>query len=175
MGSATRQLVLVSGLSGGGKSTALRALEDLGFYCVDNLPAGLLPDFVQQVGRRDHPEYARIALGVVLAHERAHREAGDGLLLAAGLTLAPPKRPSPGFTLPQVLENDPWLEPLRSHHRQRQAKPQQRQHGRQVMQVVMPGQRLGRSDAAAIAADDLVIGDPPAARVVVDSPRLIGR
>ena len=64
MGSTTRQLVLVTGLSGGGKSTALRALEDLGFYCVDNLPAGLLPDFVQQVGRRDHPEYARIALGV---------------------------------------------------------------------------------------------------------------
>jgi UPF0042 nucleotide-binding protein len=64
LGSTTRQLVLVTGLSGGGKSTALRALEDLGFYCVDNLPAGLLPDFVQQVGRRDHPEYARIALGV---------------------------------------------------------------------------------------------------------------
>jgi UPF0042 nucleotide-binding protein len=61
---AVRQLVLVTGLSGGGKSTALRALEDLGFYCVDNLPAGLLADFVQQVGRRDHPEYARIALGV---------------------------------------------------------------------------------------------------------------
>ena len=59
-----RQLILVTGLSGGGKSTALRALEDLGFYCVDNLPAGLLADFVHQVGRRDHPEYARIALGV---------------------------------------------------------------------------------------------------------------
>jgi UPF0042 nucleotide-binding protein len=64
MGPAARQLILVTGLSGGGKSTALRALEDLGFYCVDNLPAGLLPDFVQQVGARDHPEYARIALGV---------------------------------------------------------------------------------------------------------------
>lgn len=64
MGDAVRQLVLVTGLSGGGKSTALRALEDLGFYCVDNLPAGLLADFVQQVGQRDHPEYARIALGV---------------------------------------------------------------------------------------------------------------
>ena len=59
-----RQLVLVTGLSGGGKSTGLRALEDLGFYCVDNLPAGLLADFVQQVSRRDHSEYARIALGV---------------------------------------------------------------------------------------------------------------
>jgi len=59
-----RQLILVTGLSGGGKSTALRALEDLGFYCVDNLPAGLLPDFIRQVSAHDHAEYARIALGV---------------------------------------------------------------------------------------------------------------
>jgi len=40
------QLVLVSGLSGSGKSIALRALEDSGFYCVDNLPAILLPQVV---------------------------------------------------------------------------------------------------------------------------------
>ena len=59
-----RNLVLVTGLSGGGKSTALRALEDLGYYCVDNLPAALLPEFVRQIGRRDDEEYARVALGV---------------------------------------------------------------------------------------------------------------
>ena len=59
-----KQLVLVTGLSGGGKSTALRALEDLGFYCVDNLPAALLPEFVRQIGRREDEEYARVALGV---------------------------------------------------------------------------------------------------------------
>lgn len=64
MGENAQQIVLVTGLSGGGKSTALRALEDLGYYCVDNLPAGLLPDFARQVGARDHAEYARIALGV---------------------------------------------------------------------------------------------------------------
>ncbi|MGO4778868.1 RNase adapter RapZ, partial [Lysobacter sp. 2RAB21] len=39
-------LVIVSGMSGSGKSVALNTFEDLGFYCVDNLPAELLPQFV---------------------------------------------------------------------------------------------------------------------------------
>ncbi len=56
-------LVVVSGLSGSGKSTALNALEDLGFYCVDNLPAVLLKDFAQQM--KETPElYSRVALGI---------------------------------------------------------------------------------------------------------------
>lgn len=57
------QLLVVSGLSGGGKSTALHALEDLGFFCVDNLPAALLPGFFEQI--RNHPGlYAQVALGI---------------------------------------------------------------------------------------------------------------
>jgi UPF0042 nucleotide-binding protein len=59
-----RRLILVTGLSGGGKSTALRALEDLGYYCVDNLPAALLPEFGRHVRESDKAEYARVALGV---------------------------------------------------------------------------------------------------------------
>ena len=39
-------MVIVSGMSGAGKSVALNTFEDLGFYCVDNLPAELLPHFV---------------------------------------------------------------------------------------------------------------------------------
>lgn len=46
------RLVLVSGHSGAGKSVALRVLEDLGFYCVDNLPVNLLSAFVQSVDKR---------------------------------------------------------------------------------------------------------------------------
>jgi len=46
-----QRLILVSGLSGSGKSTALRALEDQGCYCVDNLPAALLKEFAHQVGK----------------------------------------------------------------------------------------------------------------------------
>ena len=43
------QLILISGLSGSGKSVALRVLEDAGYYCVDNLPALLLPQLVDQL------------------------------------------------------------------------------------------------------------------------------
>ncbi len=48
------QLFLISGLSGSGKSVALKVLEDNGYYCVDNLPAELLPaliDNLRQVGK----------------------------------------------------------------------------------------------------------------------------
>ncbi len=41
------KIVIITGLSGSGKSTALRALEDIGFFCVDNLPVVLLPKFIQ--------------------------------------------------------------------------------------------------------------------------------
>lgn len=50
-----RQFVLITGLSGSGKGSALKAFEDLGFYCVDNLPIDLIPkfaDLVRQQGSR---------------------------------------------------------------------------------------------------------------------------
>jgi UPF0042 nucleotide-binding protein len=56
------KLVVVTGVSGAGKSTALRALEDLGFYAADNLPLPLVPKFLELVsGRRD---IDRAALGI---------------------------------------------------------------------------------------------------------------
>tara|TARA_R110000796_G_scaffold45666_1_gene110572 strand:+ start:1003 stop:1857 length:855 start_codon:yes stop_codon:yes gene_type:complete len=47
------RLVVVSGRSGSGKSTALHLLEDNGFYCIDNLPAGLLPELAKQASEAD--------------------------------------------------------------------------------------------------------------------------
>ncbi|HEY6897472.1 MAG TPA: RNase adapter RapZ [Rhodocyclaceae bacterium] len=44
------RLILISGLSGSGKSVALHVLEDAGYYCVDNLPATLLPQLAEQLG-----------------------------------------------------------------------------------------------------------------------------
>ena len=44
---AARQLVILTGLSGSGKSTVLKAFEDLGYYCVDNLPVELIPIFAE--------------------------------------------------------------------------------------------------------------------------------
>ncbi|MBS0569932.1 MAG: RNase adapter RapZ [Proteobacteria bacterium] len=58
---ATR-LIIVSGMSGSGKTIALRALEDLDYYCVDNLPGALLPAFVAETMRTGmHP---RLAVGI---------------------------------------------------------------------------------------------------------------
>lgn len=55
------QLILISGLSGSGKSIALAVLEDSGFYCVDNLPAQLLPNIAGYLDRAGH---TRIAISV---------------------------------------------------------------------------------------------------------------
>jgi len=52
------QLVLVSGLSGSGKSIALDVLEDSDYYCVDNLPAALLPEVVDFLSGRGHDRVA---------------------------------------------------------------------------------------------------------------------
>ena len=58
------RLVLISGLSGSGKSVALHMLEDLDYYCVDNIPAGLLPMFISHTVRSHEPTYSRTAVGV---------------------------------------------------------------------------------------------------------------
>lgn len=58
------KLVIVSGLSGSGKTVALHTLEDEDYYCVDNLPLGLLPDFVDRVSNRALQPYENIAVGI---------------------------------------------------------------------------------------------------------------
>jgi UPF0042 nucleotide-binding protein len=49
----TNKIIIITGLSGSGKSTAIKALEDVGFFCVDNLPVTLLPNFLDiQMGQK---------------------------------------------------------------------------------------------------------------------------
>jgi UPF0042 nucleotide-binding protein len=60
---AKPELIVLSGLSGSGKSVALRTLEDLDYNCVDNLPAALLPEFVRSVAGRGDP-HPRLAVGI---------------------------------------------------------------------------------------------------------------
>jgi UPF0042 nucleotide-binding protein len=60
---AQGRFVVVTGLSGAGKSHAIRALEDLGYFCVDNLPIRLIPTFAQ-LTRRSGSEIARAAVVV---------------------------------------------------------------------------------------------------------------
>jgi len=64
------RLIIVSGLSGSGKSVALHVLEDLGYYCVDNLPAALLNSVVEEV-RSDGDETGQLlAVGVDARNRR---------------------------------------------------------------------------------------------------------
>jgi UPF0042 nucleotide-binding protein len=62
-------VVVLTGMSGAGKSIALRALEDLEFYCVDNLPAALMPQLVKAVDRGHRDITRRIAIGVDVRSE----------------------------------------------------------------------------------------------------------
>lgn len=57
-----RELVIISGMSGAGKASALKSFEDLGYYCVDNMPIGLIENFAELV--RDTLEIERAALVV---------------------------------------------------------------------------------------------------------------
>lgn len=69
------KLVIISGLSGSGKSTALQALEDLNFYCIDNLPVGLLPAFATQMINAAQRDYSNAAVCIDarnLTHDLAH-------------------------------------------------------------------------------------------------------
>ncbi len=58
------QLIIVSGLSGSGKSVALHMLEDIDFYCVDNIPAALLKPFISHTVRGMGDTYPRTAVGL---------------------------------------------------------------------------------------------------------------
>jgi UPF0042 nucleotide-binding protein len=59
-----KQLVIVTGISGAGKASALKAFEDLGYHCVDNLPLELLPDFGALVSKSAEVEQAAIVVDV---------------------------------------------------------------------------------------------------------------
>ncbi|MDP2854932.1 MAG: RNase adapter RapZ [Smithellaceae bacterium] len=62
-------IVIITGLSGSGKSTALRAMEDIGFFCVDNLPVVLLPKFIS-ITLQSSPEIKQVAMVMDLRERR---------------------------------------------------------------------------------------------------------
>lgn len=66
------KLLIVSGLSGSGKSIALDTLEDCGYYCIDNLPIMLLEDFISHVMLVDRNTYAKTAIGIDARNQTEH-------------------------------------------------------------------------------------------------------
>jgi len=61
---AVKHLIILTGISGAGKASALKAFEDLGFHCVDNLPLELLPQFAGLVGKSTEVERAAVVMDV---------------------------------------------------------------------------------------------------------------
>jgi RNase adapter protein RapZ len=59
-----KEIVIISGLSGSGKSTAIRCFEDMGFFCVDNLPAQLIPVFADLCSKTDSIQRAALVVDV---------------------------------------------------------------------------------------------------------------
>lgn len=70
------RFVIVTGMSGGGKRTALKMLEDIGFYCVDNLPVPLLEKFFELIVT-PNSEISKLALGLDVRADQNFKEAED--------------------------------------------------------------------------------------------------
>ena len=93
---AALELVLITGMSGSGKSVALRALEDAGYYCVDNLPPELLLSFValEQQASAERVAIAmdvRSATSLPLVPQQLHELRRQQIVLARmGRVVAPP-------------------------------------------------------------------------------------
>jgi RNase adapter protein RapZ len=58
------ELVIITGMSGSGKASVLKAFEDLGYYCVDNLPVGLIPRFAELAGQSSEIERTALVVDV---------------------------------------------------------------------------------------------------------------
>jgi len=74
------RLIIVSGLSGSGKSVALHVLEDLGYYCIDNIPAALLKSAVHEVHSGEGPTAELLAVGVDARNRPKDLKALPGLI-----------------------------------------------------------------------------------------------
>ena len=61
---SSSELVVITGMSGSGKGSVLRALEDLGYYSVDNLPVGLIPKFAELIGDSSSTRHAALVVDV---------------------------------------------------------------------------------------------------------------
>ncbi len=68
------RFVVVTGMSGGGKTTALKMLEDAGFYCVDNMPVSLIEKFVELISM-PNSEISKVALGLDVRTDQSFEDA----------------------------------------------------------------------------------------------------
>ncbi|MBQ8139829.1 MAG: RNase adapter RapZ [Lachnospiraceae bacterium] len=81
------RFVIVTGMSGGGKSTTLKMLEDMGFYCVDNLPVSLLEKFAELI-MQPGTELTKVALGLDVRNGQSFMELPKVLDRLAGMNIS---------------------------------------------------------------------------------------
>lgn len=72
-----KELVIVTGVSGAGKTTAMGYMEDVGYYCVDNMPPQLIPTFMNLLSTKE--EYARVAMVADVRSMKEFKALTDGL------------------------------------------------------------------------------------------------
>jgi len=137
----SQSLVLVSGLSGSGKSIALNVLEDAGYYCVDNLPATLLLEVLDYLGEAGHQ---RVAVSV---------DARSAALASLPEHIAKLKQRGFDCRVLYLEANTPTLLRRFSETRRRhplggeQTLPEAIEHERALLEGVAPlGQRIDTSD-----------------------------
>lgn len=73
-------LYIITGQSGSGKSIALHALEDHGFYCIDNLPAKLLPQLAREINESSDPGLQDVAVGIDIRNQSFLRDINEFLV-----------------------------------------------------------------------------------------------
>ena len=73
------KFVILTGMSGAGKSTAIKMMEDIGYYCVDNLPIALLEKFVELSSLQENAELQKVAVGIDIRNGQALEEMRDVL------------------------------------------------------------------------------------------------
>lgn len=73
------KFVILTGMSGAGKSTAIKMMEDIGYYCVDNLPIALFEKFVELSSLQENAELQKVAVGIDIRNGQALEEIRDVL------------------------------------------------------------------------------------------------
>ena len=69
-----KRVVLITGLSGAGKTSAMRGIEDIGYHCIDQYPVELLPELLELIKTSDDPRYMSIALATNMVDFKLYRE-----------------------------------------------------------------------------------------------------
>jgi UPF0042 nucleotide-binding protein len=126
------QLIFLSGLSGSGKSVALHMLEDLNFYCIDNIPAALLKPFISHTVRSSEPVYQRTAIGLDARNT-------DAEIATVPTLIDELKRSGIDCEILFLLANDDEL--LRRYAETRRAHPLSR-HGESLREAIAIERRL---------------------------------